>query len=75
MLNNYDETLARVSAINNRSIDGFGRVFVAQMTDREMAEETLTLLRGLSDGMTALMTQIGPVMEQMQNSPLMKMFR
>lgn len=59
---------------NHRTRDEKGRDVVQEMTDREIAVETLTLMRGLSDGMLELMEQVGPTMQAMQNGPLGKFF-
>lgn len=55
---------------DKRDRDDKGRIIVAQLTDREISVETLTLLRGLSDGMSEVMAQIGPTMAAMQSGPL-----
>lgn len=66
---------AAVNEHDHRVRDEKGRVKgMHLMTDREISEETLQLLRGLSDGMQEIMQQVGPTMQAMQSGPLGKLF-
>lgn len=68
----YAEIATRENG-DHRDHDEKGRVKPAHMTDRELAVETVTRLRSLEDGLEALMTQVGPSLQAMQNGPLGRM--
>ena len=72
-MDEYAAATAAQNGSDTRTVDENGRLDTFGMTDREIAEETLRLLRGLSDGMTAIMEQIAPTLTAMKETPIGRM--
>jgi hypothetical protein len=69
------ETTMAVAVDDDRPKDEAGRVFIAHLSDREVAEETLAHLRSVADAIAELSDT--PMMKAMRGggNPLMAMMR
>lgn len=72
-INEYADAAHANAANDHRQRDNMGRLLPETMTDREIAEETLSTLRQMSDQLGELAVQVGPSLQTMMNGPLARL--